>query len=281
MSVSPNMKFKTIIEFLESVKITDKADKNITHTTMGEKSLEIYPGKYRIDNEKLEHFYKLYTKWIFDYEEEHYLTEAHHPELCCVLIDLDFRWNSTDGGDRKYKQDDIKFLLKKYMFYLEKYLTIDDSVKEAFILEKGTPKVDPKKQEVMKDGIHIMLPFLVAKYDVLHLVREEIIKDKEVGEYFKNLGFTNPIDDIVDKSVIQRNNWFMYGSSKPGKEAYKLTHIFNLKTDEDVYPERSYKNIELVKLLSISNERNLKNPSEVTDPSFFKEQYEGFFGRKP
>ena len=70
----------------------------------------------------------------------------------------------------------------------------------------------------MKDGIHIMLP-LVAKYDVLHLVREEIIKDSEVEEYFKNLGFTNPIDDIVDKSVIQRNNWFMYGSSKPGKEA--------------------------------------------------------------
>ena len=110
----------------------------------------------------------------------------------------------------------------------------------------------------MKDGIHIMLPFIVAKYDVLHLVREEIIKDQEVVDYFKNLGFTNPLDDIIDKSVIQRNNWFMYGSSKPGKEAYQLTKIFNMKTEEDVLPQKNYKDIELVKLLSINRKRIYK-----------------------
>jgi P4 family phage/plasmid primase-like protien len=279
MSVSSTMKFKTIVEFLESVKITDKADKNITHTSMGEKSLDIYPAKYRIEKEKLETFYKLYTKWIFNYEEELNITEAHNPELCCVLIDLDFRWNTSDGEQRKYTPENIIFLLDKYMFYLNKYLKMNDDQKQAFILEKEKAKVDPKKPEVMKDGIHIMLPFLVARYDVLHLVREEIVKDSEVEEYFKNLGFTNPIDDIVDKSVIQRNNWFMYGSSKPGKEAYKITQIIDMNSGVDIYSKKKYKNSELVKLLSISNEENLKNPCEIVDEEMFKEQYELRFGK--
>ena len=81
MSVSTTkLKFRTIIEMMDSTKISDKMDKNITHTSMGEKSMDIYPGKYRIEKDKLEKFYELYTKWVFDYGEDYYLTEAHHPE---------------------------------------------------------------------------------------------------------------------------------------------------------------------------------------------------------
>ena len=36
-----------------------------------------------------------------------------------------------------------------------------------------------------------------------HLVREEIVKDKEVSSYFKEMGFTNPIDDIFLIGVSQ------------------------------------------------------------------------------
>jgi len=279
MSVSTNMKFRTIIELMESVKIVDKMDKNITHTSMGEKSLDIYPGKFRIDKEKLEKFYELYTKWVFDYNEGFHLTEVHHPELCCVLIDLDFRYSSDNGIERKYKDDDIKFLLNKYVLYLEKYLKISDSMKEAFILEKSIPKLDPKDDKIVKDGIHIMFPFIVTKYDVLHLVREDIIKDQEVIDYFNKIGFTNTIDDIVDKSVIQRNNWFMYGSSKPGKEAYKLTQILDIVTQKNILPSKNYKNLELVKLLSISLDENLNNICEVVDEETFKIEYESKFGK--
>ena len=94
MSVNRKTKFQTILQFLDSVKI-DKADKNITHTSMGEKSMDIYPAKYRVEKEKMEDFYTLYNKWIFSYGEELYITEVHNPELCCVLIDLDFKWNSV------------------------------------------------------------------------------------------------------------------------------------------------------------------------------------------
>ena len=92
MPVSQKSKFKTVYELLENCKITDKTDKNgITHTSMGDKEMNVFPAKYRINESILDDFYKLYTKWIFTYEEEQYLTEAHHPELCCVLIDLDFK----------------------------------------------------------------------------------------------------------------------------------------------------------------------------------------------
>tara|TARA_B100000795_G_C22794171_1_gene438500 strand:+ start:132 stop:2762 length:2631 start_codon:yes stop_codon:yes gene_type:complete len=279
MSEIVKKKFKTILEFLENAKINNKTDKNTihTHTTMGDKSMDIYPGKYRIEKNTLEDFYKLYSKWIFTYEEDHYLTEAHHPELCCVLIDLDFRWKTKNGEERKYNINHIKYLLGKYVFYLEKYLKLNDLQKQAFVLEKPRPKVDPKKPEIMKDGVHIMFPFLVSKYNILHLVREEIIKDQEVVEYFKNIGFTNPLDDIVDKSVIQRNNWFMYGSCKPGNDSYKLTSI--IKDDEDILGETKYNNIELVKLLSISREENLKNPCSILNEEKLKIEYETKFGK--
>ena len=48
---------------------------------------------------------------------------------------------------------------------------------------------------------------------------------KENG-IFDEMGLTNPVNDIIDAAVINRNNWQMYGSRKPGYEAYKLTHLF-------------------------------------------------------
>ena len=42
---------------------------------------------------------------------------------------------------------------------------------------------------------------------------------------FERLGFINTVDDIFDEAVIEKNNWLMYGSSKPNKEPYKITNI--------------------------------------------------------
>ena len=59
----------------------------------------------------------------------------------------------------------------------------------------------------------------------------------------------------------------------------KLTQIIDLNSGVDILPKKKYKNLELVKLLSISNEENLKNPCELADETMFKEQYELRFGK--
>ena len=98
--MSVQLHFKTLPEYLNSVKITDKEEKNITHTVMPEVSLNVYPGKYKIKEEHKDYFYNLYTKWIFNWEEEHHITEKHHPEYSPVLIDLDFRYPVDKGSER-------------------------------------------------------------------------------------------------------------------------------------------------------------------------------------
>ena len=94
----------------------------------------------------------------------------------------------------------------------------------------------------MKDGIHIIMPYIVSKYAPLFLTRYDILKETSIIDKFKQLGFTNPIDDIVDEVlVIKRNNWFMYGSCKPGKEQYKITNIVKFNGSEyEILEDKTY-----------------------------------------
>ena len=50
-----------------------------------------------------------------------------------------------------------------------------------------------------------------------------------MGNIFKDIGFTNTVEDIFDECVIEKNNWLMYGSSKPDKEPYKVTKYLIIK----------------------------------------------------
>ena len=45
-------------------------------------------------------------------------------------------------------------------------------------------------------------------------------------DILKTLPLTNSIDDVVDKVVIEKNGWYMYGSSKPNMMAYDLVNIY-------------------------------------------------------
>jgi hypothetical protein len=52
---------------------------------------------------------------------------------------------------------------------------------------------------------------------------------------FKKLNFTNDVNNIIDIAIIERNGWFLYGSSKPNTIPYKVDMVLNL--DLDVIPE--------------------------------------------
>ena len=272
------LQFQFITEYLKSRQIKESLNKNISHTSLGDKKLNVYPGKYFVKPEENDYFLNLYCNWIFKYEHELYLTEKHNPEKCPVLIDLDFRYENTGSVKRIYTDEDILIFIKKYFEILESYLNIDIKQKETFILEKPSPVQDGKNPKIMKDGVHIIMPHIVANYNVLHLIRNDIINDKEMAKIFKDIKITNPIEDIVDKAVIEKNNWFMYGSRKPGKEPYLVTKIIDGNYNVTL-GQKKYTNIELVKLLGINNDLLENNCSLKKKESELLKQYESVFGK--
>ena len=271
------LNFKSLPKYLESVQITDKTVKDISHTILGDKELKVFSGKYKVKPENKEYFYNLYTKWVFKNNMNTHLTEKHHDDYSPVLIDLDFRYpfseshkieyydESDDESDdedkevlikykRIYKLEHIKKLLNIYFEILEEVLEINISQKVCYIMEKSSPVYDTKKN-VMKDGVHIIMPNIVSSYAPLFYARKKILESQELIDMFKKIGFTNSIDDIVDEAVIQRNNWFMYGSCKPGKEPYQITSCLRYdEIKEELNSCNEYQKmnpLKLVKLFSV------------------------------
>ena len=65
------------------------------------------------------------------------------------------------------------------------------------------------------------------------------------------LACSNPIEEIIDECVVERNNFIMYGSrKKPTSLAYELTNIYDLELDEQEIPEM---NISLMKRICLQH----------------------------
>jgi len=254
--------FKNLNEFLKKYKLK-KGDKSYTHTAIGDKqSIEegIFPASYSIPNNQMDIFYNLYYKHVFVNGNKAYLTEKHL-DYSPILIDLDFRF-PTEVKDRKYTDDTIQQFLKLYISELKNLVELDESKLVAFVLEKSKPNCLPKKN-VTKDGIHIILPYVITNTKIQFILRHKLINMDECKEIFNKIEITNTIDDIFDSAVIQVNNWQMYGSTKPRCETYKLSKIYSyLQISENFkeVPLETYSNEELVGLLSIRNKPEDSQP---------------------
>ena len=95
--MAQNLKFKTVDEFLKNRKITDKLDKNISHTSLGDHEQQIFPGKYNIKPEemnywdlklfisKLKNNGKEYNKWLVDL---HFKTAFAFSNVLMILFGI-------------------------------------------------------------------------------------------------------------------------------------------------------------------------------------------------
>lgn len=228
------------------LRFKSKTDKN-TH-------LNFQGGKYNIPDNKLDEFYAEYNKSLAKKEKIH-LVEVHN-QTGPVVIDIDLRF-SKDKINRQYKDNDITNLISVYTKAIVRHLKVSDDQLKAFVFEKSKPYVD---RSYIKDGIHIMFPYVHTEPTVQYVIREYVIKMYHDNQYFKHLDLKNSLEDIFDKSVIHRNGWVMYGSSKLSSEPYKLTYIFDKDVNE--LSLTSYNEFDLPKLLSI---RRKEKTVEVTD----------------
>jgi P4 family phage/plasmid primase-like protien len=234
----------TIYNFLEE----HRADKGgiYTHTSMDNPK-----GTFYIPNQDLDTFYSLYEKAIFDNNRLHLI--ERHSQVGPVIIDLDFRYN-INIENRLHNFDHIKTIISLYnneicdLFEIEK----DDPRMVSFVFERKAPY---KSIGYTKDGIHIMYPFIISSPTEQYYIRENILK--KIGKVFEDLPLENSIADIVDRAVIEKNGWFMFGSTKPKCEPYNLSYIIDGNADLININDYQFYTKDYPKFFSIRNKKEV------------------------
>ena len=202
--------------------------------------LDPMKGKYLIENYC--EFFEIYERSLLA-GHRMAITECHE-DIGPVIIDIDFRFPIDSGLVRKYTTDDIKSIIRNYNNQISQYLSCDEVELQAYVFEKPGPS---KYNGNIKDGIHIMYPHIICSLDTQHEIRENIVQSITL----EHLHLKNSIEDVFDEAVISKNNWFIYGGSKPEQSAYVITRVFDHNLNHCEIPEKK----DLPKLLSIRNHK--------------------------
>jgi hypothetical protein len=218
-------------------------------------------GAYYIKSEYMDQFHKLYTNTLLNNVDLH-ITEKHS-DICPVLIDFDLRFHK-DETERKYTIDLIDKIVVGYIDKIKSYVELPEKV-EVYVMEKSKPIYDEKK-DLIKDGFHIMIPNIVTRPSVQLIVRKELLE--HYNELMINMSSINTIDDIFDECVIDKNNWMLYGSKKPGGEAYKVTHHWSFGNNNEKTENKLLEiDTDYIKTLSIRNKytETIIKPEHIAD----------------
>jgi hypothetical protein len=196
-----------------------------THTRIGNKSLGIAGGCYFVPEDKRGAFYKIYNNHLASGRFE-YLTEAQG-EVCPLLVDLDFRYD-CEVEERQHSVGLVDDVVALYCEALSSTVELPkDLVVDVFVMQK--PHVNCCEAQT-KDGIHIVFPMPLDRATQC-LVRDHV--KLEIDSVTGGLGLTNGVNDVLDESItLGRTNWQLFGSRKPGNEAYEITEHYKWRTDD-------------------------------------------------
>ena len=221
MNMNTNINNNRFTKFIEEHTVENGQPH--THTSMFNPKCPLY-----IKDDEIDLFYELIEEEIFNGSELH-ITEKNQ-EISPFKIDLDFK--------RTDKDPDIKEIPKRYFneMHIEKIVQLynneiinllnidrDDPKLTSFVFLRDSPY---KTKGIIKDGIHILYPFIINRPEAFYYIRDNILK--KIGVIFNDLELINPISDIVDRSVISPNTlWLLYGCNKdkPKGNPYKLSYI--------------------------------------------------------
>ena len=223
---------------LEKFLNEHKANKNSpTHTRIGNGFLNIYGGSYYISEQDLDEFYELYFNDVFVNNNKNYLTEKQYGN--CIAIDLDFKYR-RDIKERQHTKETIENtifiycnVLRDNFFEFNKETNFD-----IFIFEKDN--VNLNDEYFTKDGVHILIN-LKLEHNLQAILRERVM---EQAEDINELPLMCKLEAVFDEVIAKgTTNWQLFGSQKPGNEAYKLKYGYNITFDESDR-EFMYKDLE-------------------------------------
>jgi P4 family phage/plasmid primase-like protien len=227
------------------------SSKSPTHTRIGSQELNVYGGSFSIDKEELPTFYRLYYEHVFVKNRKEYLTEKQLDGNGPLLIDFDFRYDFS-VTKRIHTQDHIQDMISLYLEELKEFFVFEENTQfPIFIMEKPNVNRVVDKQET-KDGIHMIIG-IQMDHTMQLMLRERILN--QIGDVWE-LPLTNSWDAVLDEGISKGCvNWQMYGSQKPGNEAYRLTYYLAAELDKTdnswMTTPKSIKDLDLSKDLSV------------------------------
>ena len=245
----------TLAQFLYPFRVEKGVEH--THTSLG-KPL----GSYYIPSSSHSAFLKVY-KAAIERGEDVFLTERHR-HIGPVVVDLDFRFEPLAEEQSAFESTAESVVLKRrHSSVIEGIVdayckAIGDLVEtpesfDVYVTEKRSPSVWKK---LVKDGLHIVAPSIVTRPALQLLLRKDVLSS--LAEVFKPLNLCNKVEDVVDEAVIDRNNWMMYGSKKPGGEPYSVTRHYRYSYGKEtplilVGAGEELPSADYIELLSIRN----------------------------
>ena len=237
-----------VVKFLQSryAQKDDQGHSIFTHTSLGEPK-----GSFFIEPQDVPELHRLIIDSVYTQKKPVYLSEKPI-SVKIITIDIDLKY-PLDISTRQHSEKHILELLRLYTEAIQLYLAVPPGEPiDAYVFQRTGPYSDRGN---MKDGIHIMYPGLRCHTDIQHLIRSYVLKHSD--RWIKNpecgvLPVKNANDDIIDLSVIARNNWLLYSCTKPGRLPYLLEGIY--RTDaggafEKILPVVDH--LEFINLLSI------------------------------
>lgn len=248
---------ETIDSFLKKYRLPSagtgkkKVKRVYTHTMLPHKNEDgvKVAGSYNIPADQYDTLHDLMNEEYMK-GRDMYLTQANQDDIP-ILVDLDFRYEMSDSR-RNHTERHIRGMVQIYNSAIQEVLDLPSTdLLKCVVMERAKPYRD---KGVTKDGIHMMYPEIKASTDSQLLIRE-IVLDKCSGVLgtlpLLNLQSSSPYNDVVDKAVITKNPWMMFGTNKPDKAPYSITHVYHHQQGNVVDSEISMNYRQLLDYLSI------------------------------
>lgn len=237
-----NEKNHNLQKFLISFKV--KKGQEYTHTSMN-------GGIYFIPDQ----FLPTLHQFISESKQPLHITEKHPENSSCICIDFDFR-RPEQPCARIFGLDFLSRIVQLYNSHLSKMGINNDDLLVAIVLYRDQGYIDPKSG-LFKDGFHIQYPLFQINYESQYELRRKVIEDLENSDWM--IQTSNSIEDVIDLSVIKRNNWLLYRCCKPNLPPYQIKHIFQIINPDQLTDTLSYcqsTDLEWINLLSLRTTDN-------------------------
>jgi P4 family phage/plasmid primase-like protien len=254
--------------FLLGCRVEKGADH--THTSFAKPA-----GAFYVQASQAAEFNRLYAEALVRGDDLH-ITEKHR-HVAPFVVDLDFRFAARPdelpppkgqaqaaaaaanaaavAPARRYTDEHVSAVALLYARTVASWLETPAAF-DVYVMEKPAPVLF---KGLVKDGVHLVVPGVAARAAVRHLVRDDVLAGLPAA--LKGLRLENRMEDVLDEAVVERNNWLMHGSKKPGGVPYQVTRVLRYRSAADrlepaagpAEPQGVQEAQALVELLSVRN----------------------------